>query len=156
MHGNITELITEQAPQTHEGGGISDDLLRVGDNFIPVRRSWAGEQAQRPLSSAGQSPAGQPRPCREKHFVWLLWFSSLTQLPLSVFQVHAAIFKFLHQIQPLTLSRVHKLCHICITCKNVEFVNPNRAKILPLWAVFHNTRPDTVSRHLETTYYVTS
>lgn len=36
VHGDVTEFITEQAAETHEGGRISDDLLRIGDHFSPV------------------------------------------------------------------------------------------------------------------------
>lgn len=53
VHGNVTEFITEQAAETHEGSGIADDLFCVGHHFIPVGRSRAGEETQSPLSSAG-------------------------------------------------------------------------------------------------------
>ena len=36
VHGDITELIAEQAAEAHEGGRIPDDLLRVGHHFTPV------------------------------------------------------------------------------------------------------------------------
>lgn len=36
VHGDVTELIAEQAAQTHERCWITDDLLCVGDHFSPV------------------------------------------------------------------------------------------------------------------------
>lgn len=68
VHGDVAELVAEQAAQAHEGRGISDDLLRVRHHFGPVGRPRAGEQAQRPASSAGQSPAGQAAPGKQRHF----------------------------------------------------------------------------------------
>lgn len=60
MHGHITELVAEEAAQAHEGGRVSDELLRVRHHFAPVRRSRAGEQTQRSRSASGRSPARQP------------------------------------------------------------------------------------------------
>lgn len=68
VHGHVTELVTEEAPEADEGGRVADDLLRVGHYFIPVRRSWAREKTQWSLSSSGQSLARQPGPCRWQHF----------------------------------------------------------------------------------------
>lgn len=59
VHGNVTEFITEQAAETHEGSGIADDLFCVGHHFSPIGRSRAGEETQGPLSSAGQSLIAQ-------------------------------------------------------------------------------------------------
>lgn len=58
MHGDITEFITEETSEAHEGGWVSDDLLCVGDYFIPVRRSWAREQTKCSMSSPGPNFAG--------------------------------------------------------------------------------------------------
>lgn len=68
VHGDVAELIAEETAEAHEGGGISDDLLRVRHHFGPVGRPRAGEQTQRPPSSAGQSPAGQTAPGKQRHF----------------------------------------------------------------------------------------
>lgn len=59
VHRNVTELITEQAAEAHEGGRIADDLLRVRHHFTPVRGAGVGEQTQCPLSLDGQGFAAQ-------------------------------------------------------------------------------------------------
>lgn len=60
VHGHITELITEEAPEAHEGGGVSHDLLCIRHHFTPAGRSWAREQAQCPPGASRQSLDGQP------------------------------------------------------------------------------------------------
>lgn len=65
VHGHIAELVAQQTPQAHEGGGIAHDLLRVGHHFTPVGGRRV-EQADVPLSSSSshKTNAGQSRPCR--------------------------------------------------------------------------------------------
>lgn len=51
VHGDVAELVTEQAAQTHEGRRISHDLLRIRHDFTPSGRRRTGEQTQAPPSS---------------------------------------------------------------------------------------------------------
>lgn len=68
VHGHIAELVAEKTAQTHEGGGVPHDLLRIRDNFTPARRSSAGEQTERPLSPDGESePAEKLRASGREH-----------------------------------------------------------------------------------------
>lgn len=67
VHGDVAELIAEEAAEAHEGGGIADDLLRVRHHFGPVGGSRAGEETQRPPTSAAQSPAGHAGPGKQRH-----------------------------------------------------------------------------------------
>lgn len=82
VHGHVTELVTEQAPQTHEGGRVTHDLLRIRHHFAPAGRSGAGEQTQPPLSSGyGHRQTGQSRTRSWKHFFLLLLNFNLFQIP---------------------------------------------------------------------------
>lgn len=67
VHGDVAELIAEEAAKAHEGGGIADNLLRVRHHFSPVGGSRAGEKTQRPPTSTGQSPAAQAGHGKRSH-----------------------------------------------------------------------------------------
>lgn len=65
VHGHIAELVAEQTPQTHEGGRVTHDLLRIRHHFAPAGGLGAGEQTQTSPSSSGgrrrQTGQSQPR-----------------------------------------------------------------------------------------------
>lgn len=67
VHGDVAELIAEEAAEAHEGGGIPDYLLRVRHHFGPVGGSRAGEETERPPTSTAQSPAGHAGPGKHRH-----------------------------------------------------------------------------------------
>lgn len=76
VHGDVTELIAEKTPETHEGRRISDQLLGVRHHFAPAGQSAAGRRPQSPggrsqsqtgghsslPAAGGLSPAGGHRP----------------------------------------------------------------------------------------------
>lgn len=47
LHGDIAELVTQEAPEAQEGGGVAHDPLRLRDHLAPVRsrRRGAGKEA---------------------------------------------------------------------------------------------------------------
>lgn len=69
VHGHVAELVAQQAAETHEGGRVPDEPLRVRHHFAPVRRPGAGQQALRPRCRTGRSPAAQSAPRSGKHLL---------------------------------------------------------------------------------------